>query len=69
MEKRSMTEKEAAEYISMSVSFLRQDRMNGIREKRTPGPEFSKFGRSVRYMKDELDKWLDAYKIKRNNQI
>jgi predicted DNA-binding transcriptional regulator AlpA len=65
MEKRSMTEKEAAEYISMSRAFLSQDRMNGIRKNRTPGPEFSKFGRSIRYMKEDLDAWLDKHKVKR----
>lgn len=65
MNKRSMTEKEAAEYIGMSCSFLRQDRANGIRENRTPGPDYIKIGRAVRYLREELDKWLEAYKIER----
>jgi len=64
-----MTEKEAAEYISMSVSFLRADRMNGVRKNRTRGPEFSKIGRTVRYMKDELDRWLDNHRVKRIFEI
>lgn len=65
MNKRSLTEKEAAEYIGMSRSFLRQDRMNGIRENRTPGPNYVKIGRAVRYLKEELDKWLENYKVDR----
>lgn len=64
MNKRSLTEKEAAEYINMSCSFLRQDRMNGIRVNRTPGPSYVRIGRAIRYLKEDLDQWLEAYKIK-----
>jgi hypothetical protein len=42
MNKIIFTEKETAEYIGMSRGFLRQDRMNGYRENRTPGPKFFK---------------------------
>lgn len=65
MSKITLTEKEAAEYIGMSRSFLRQDRMNGIREKRTPGPKFLKIGRSIRYLKDDLDAWLNQHRVER----
>ncbi|MEE9473839.1 MAG: DNA-binding protein, partial [Acidimicrobiia bacterium] len=34
----------------MSVPFLRQSRMEGNRENRTPGPPFIKVGRAVRYL-------------------
>lgn len=53
-----LTEKEAANYIRMSQSFLRQDRMNGYRECRTRGPEFLKIGRAIRYRKTDLDTWI-----------
>ena len=59
---RVLTEQQAAEYIGMSRSFLRQDRMNGRREGRTPGPVFLKIGRSVRYLKEDLDKWLEKFR-------
>lgn len=65
MSKRSYTEKEAAEYIGMSRSFLRQDRMNGIRKNRTPGPSYVRIGRTIRYLREELDKWLNQYKVER----
>ena len=55
---------EAAHYIGMSQSFLRQSRMDGIRENRTPGPPFVKIGRAVRYLKDDLDAWLAQYRQK-----
>ena len=55
---RLLTEKQAAPYIGMSCSFLRQSRMNGERQKRTPGPPFLKIGRKVLYLTEDLDAWL-----------
>ncbi len=45
---RLLSEKEASQYICMSRSFLRQARMDGNRENRTPAPPFIKIGRAVR---------------------
>ena len=59
---RSMTESEAARYVRMSQSYLRQSRMDGDRENRTPGPPFLKIGRSVRYLVDDLDAWLEQFR-------
>jgi len=59
--KRALTEIETAEYIGMSRSFLRQSRMEGNRENRTPAPKFIKIGRSVRYLIEDLDNWLDSF--------
>ncbi|AEP29102.1 hypothetical protein [Brumicola nitratireducens] len=59
--KRAFSEQEASEYISMSRSFLRQSRMDGQRTNRTSAPPFIKIGRSIRYMKDDLDSWLDSF--------
>lgn len=67
MNKMTFTETEASEYIGMSRSFLRQDRMNGPRENRTLGPRFLKLGRSIRYLKDDLDTWLLQHRIDRTN--
>jgi hypothetical protein len=63
MNKRGFTEEEAAYYIGMSRAFLRQDRMNGIRKNRTPGPNYIKAGRSIRYLKEDLDGWLEKHRI------
>ena len=63
--KRALSEIEAARYINMSRSYLRQDRMDGIREKRTPGPRYVRIGRRIRYLKDDLDEWLEAHVIDR----
>ena len=67
MSKNTLKEKEASEYIGMSRSFLRQDRMNGYRDGRTRGPDFMKFGRAIRYRKEDLDNWLNQHLIHRAN--
>ena len=58
-----LTDPEAAQYIGMSISFLRQSRMDGIRHNRIPGPNYIKIGRSVRYVKDDLDAWLNEHRV------
>ena len=62
--KRALTEQEAATYISMSRSFLRQGRMTGRLENRAAPPPHIKIGnRSIRYLIDDLDNWLEHFKI------
>ena len=58
---RALSEIEAANYIGMSRSFLAQSRMDGKRDSRTPAPPFIKIGRSVRYLRDDLDHWLNSF--------
>ena len=65
-QKRGYSEIEAADYIGMSTSFLRQDRCHGFRHKRTPGPNFVRVGRTIRYLKEELDAWLEKHYVNRN---
>jgi len=52
----------ASRYIGMSESFLRQSRMDGVRENRTAGPPYIKIGRAVRYLREDLDAWLARYR-------
>jgi len=56
---RGYADPQAAAYIGMSISFLRQSRMDGDRANRTPGPPFVRIGRTIRYLKDDLDAWLE----------
>ncbi|MBU3019032.1 helix-turn-helix domain-containing protein [Paraglaciecola agarilytica] len=60
-DKRVLSEIETSQYIGMSRSYLRQARMEGNRDNRTPAPPFIKIGRSVRYLKEDLDNWLDGF--------
>ena len=48
------TEKQAARYLTRSVSSLRRGRKDGS------GPKFVRLGRSIRYAKTELDAYLTA---------
>ncbi len=62
-EQRVYREKEAAAYTGMSRSFLRQARMNGHLKNRTPGPRYIRIGRSIRYLVDDLDDWLEKFRV------
>lgn len=61
--KHVLNEVEAARYINMSVSYLRKSRMEGDRKSRTPGPAWVKIGRSIGYLKTDLDAWLQAHRV------
>ena len=50
----TLKDPEAALYIGMSESWLRQSRMRGNPE----GPPYIKIGKAVRYLKADLDAWL-----------
>ncbi len=50
--------KQAALYMGISESWLRQRRMTGILEGQRPAPPYIKLGRAVRYNKSVLDEWL-----------
>lgn len=57
-----LTETQAAKYIGMSRSFLRQGRMAGIRKNCTPAPHWIKIGsRSIRYLISDLNDWIDSF--------
>lgn len=64
--KRLFTETEAAKYLGISRSYLRQDRMNGTFKGRTPGPNFCRFGAMIRYTQEALDKWITDNQVVRN---
>lgn len=60
VKRRLLTDPEAATYIGMSISFLRQGRMEDRRANRSPGPPFIKMGKAIRYDIQDLDAWLAA---------
>lgn len=60
VQRRLLTDPEAATYLGMSISFLRQGRMEGRRANRSPGPPFIKLGKAIRYDIQDLDAWLSA---------
>ena len=48
-----LTEREAAEYLRISVYWLQKVRSQG-----GPGPEVTQIGRAVRYRKSALDRYI-----------
>ena len=54
---RTMREQEAAEYLGMSVKTLQAWRFYN------KGPKYLKISRSVRYLREDLDTFLEASKI------
>jgi predicted DNA-binding transcriptional regulator AlpA len=62
----ALKEAEAARYLSVSVSFLRQARSNSKHRSTTPGPKYVRIGRSVRYIRSDLDKFLAENRVPGN---
>lgn len=60
-----MMEREAALYLRLSRSYLRKVRVGEIKPDR-PMP-FIRIGRSVRYSKADLDRWIDESPRYRTN--
>lgn len=52
----TLNERDASLYIGMSRSWLAQGRMRGHPEI----PPYLKIGRSVRYLRADLDQWLKS---------
>lgn len=50
-------ERDAARYIGMSVAYMRQARMHGR------GPAYVKLGRSVRYFRADLDRFIADHRV------
>jgi predicted DNA-binding transcriptional regulator AlpA len=67
--KRSFTENDAAAYIGLAPSTLRQSRCHGEREGKTPVPKHIKIGRAVRYLKEDLDAFLDQMRERTDNEV
>ena len=53
-EQRYLSTREAAEYLGRSARTLRQYRVSGA------GPVYHRFGRAVRYAREDLERWAKA---------
>jgi predicted DNA-binding transcriptional regulator AlpA len=62
-ERLRLTEVEAAAYICMSVAFLRMSRCRGVLSNHTPPPPYLKLGKTVRYNRADLDRWLEDRRV------
>jgi excisionase family DNA binding protein len=60
--KRYLTNDEAASYLGLGRQTLPKLRLRGN------GPLFRKFGRTVRYLAEDLDAWADAHARRSTSQ-
>lgn len=61
--KKTLTEANAAAYLGLSRSTLRQGRCEGRRENRMPPPPYIKLGRKIVYLREDLDRWLENCRV------
>lgn len=62
--KRAISEKEAAKYLGIAATTLRQGRCEGRRDNRIPPPPYCKIGtRKIVYLISDLDKWLEDHRV------
>ena len=57
-----MKEVPAAHYIGMAPQTLRKGRCNGSRAG-SPIPPYIRIGRSIRYLRSDLDKFLEQHRV------
>jgi len=55
---RGLTEADTSTYTGFSASFLRASRLG-----RCDGPPFVRAGRAVRYLRDDVDRWLEQRRV------
>jgi hypothetical protein len=61
---KELNERDAAQYIGRSLSYLRSFRLNGKGKRRDGGPKYTRdTARCIRYPVKELDKWLEKRKL------
>ena len=57
IEPRGLSTATAARYLGLSTSFLEKARLN---QTKTPGPKFTRKGKRILYLKNELDAYLES---------
>ena len=66
--KRVFTSREAAAYLGISYSYLRTIRMTGQIKNRIGPPPHIFIGGALRYVREDLDAWIDAQPRHRNEE-
>ena len=63
-----LTELEAAEYLGIHQTTLRKGRTRNKAASLGQSLPFVKMGRSVQYLKKDLDQWLEEHRVKRGGK-
>ena len=65
---RALREPEAAAYVGFSASYLRNTRVADMRKAAAggaiDGPRWIHVGTAVRYLREDLDAWLDTFRTR-----
>ena len=63
---RALRENDAATYVGFSASYLRNQRVADMRllakGKPIEGPRWINVGTAVRYLREDLDAWIDSFR-------
>ena len=62
-----LSSNDAAAYLGVSTGQLRLSRHTGELWQGVPSPTFAKLGRAVRYLRSDLDAWLESLPRYANN--
>jgi excisionase family DNA binding protein len=57
-----MTPREAAAYLHTSPSTLAKRRLSG------DGPQFTRIGRAIRYLREDLDAWMASGRVRSTSE-
>lgn len=60
---RAINEGNAAKYIGLGRSTLKEARLHGARKGRINPPPFLRLGNEIRYLIEDLDAWLMAHRV------
>ena len=63
MDKKVLSEPEAATFLGISSATLKKARLEGPREGRISAPNYVKAGRCVRYRIEDLMAWLEKHLV------
>lgn len=63
MTRKTLDTKAASAYIGISESSLRHARMKERQSNRLSSPPHIRLGRKILYLKDDLDRWLNANRV------
>lgn len=58
-----LSEKDAAVYLGLAPTTLRQQRSDGARDRRIPVIPFVRMGRAIRYRVTDLDAFIEQHRV------
>jgi len=63
MTRKTLNTRDASAYLGISESSLRHARMRKPQAKRISPPPHVRLGRRIFYLKDDLDRWIEANRV------